>query len=108
MAPKEKSMVDGPPIDVLQSATHNLREAMKVIENVRTYIEDAKQISGAMKGPGLMSSNMYAYVSAQSALDISLDIESILDGKHITSIDEIREEMKKGSEADPHDLPYSY
>lgn len=108
MAPKEKSMVDGPPIDVLQSATHNLREAREIIKKVRTYIEDAKQIAVAMKGTGLMASNMYAYVSAQSALDIALDIESVLDGKHITSIEEMRAEIKKGSEADPTDHPYSY
>jgi hypothetical protein len=108
MTPKEKNMVDGPPIDVLQTATHNLREVQEIVKNVRTYIDDAKQIAVAMKGPGLMSSNMYAYVSAQSALDIALDIESVLDGKHITSIEEMRAEIKKGSEADPNDLPYSY
>ena len=65
-----------------------------LISNVMVYIKDAQKIAVAMKGDSLLRNNMTAYTSAQGAIDILLDINSILAGKTIPSIEQIRKEME--------------
>jgi len=84
-----------------------------LISNVRIYIEDAQKIAIVMKGDSLLRNNMNAYTSAQGAIDILLDINSILAGKTIPSIEQIRKEMEEeqiNAKSDTVDggTPYTY
>ena len=72
-----------------------MTEPKEIIEKVRIYVEGAIEISVYMKGEALMHDNTHAFISAQSSIDLGLDIQSILDGKEITSLADIRERIKK-------------
>jgi hypothetical protein len=78
-----------------------------ILEKMKTYIEDGLQIAVHMKGDALLRDNMHAYTSSQGAIDILLDLQSIMDGEEITSLAEIREDMKKAEEeAEEKGTPY--
>ena len=85
----------GPPIDVETTPSANLSDARTLINDIREYVEDIQKISVGMKGVGLMQSNMHAYVSAQSAIDVATDVLDLMAGKKITTIAEMRKELKK-------------
>jgi hypothetical protein len=70
-------------------------EQAKKMEKLGVYIDDAMKVSIGMKGYMLSQNNMHGYVSAQSAIDVLLDIKSIMDGGVITSIAEITKAMEK-------------
>ena len=87
--------VIGPPIDIEATLSANLSDARTLINDIREYMEDIQKISVGMKGIGLMQSNMHAYVSAQSAIDVATDVLDLMAGKKITTIAEMRKELKK-------------
>lgn len=90
-----------------------MTEKKTKLERMMTYIEDGLTIAVHMKGDALMKDNMHAFASSQGAIDILLDLKSIHDGKEITTIAEMREDMedaiKKAKEgADGTGTPYAY
>ena len=87
--------VIGPPIDIEATLSANLSDVRTLINDIREYVEDIQKISVGMKGVGLMQSNMHAYVSAQSAIDVATDVLDLMAGKKITTIAEMRKELKK-------------
>ena len=87
--------VIGPPIDIEATLSANLSDARTLINDIREYIEDIQKISVGMKGIGLMQSNMHAYVSAQSAIDVATDVLDLMAGKKITTIAEMQIKLKK-------------
>ena len=74
-------------------------ESKKLLENVQTYVTDAQHIAVAMKGDALLRDNMHAYVSSQAAIDILLDVQMILDGEKIPSLEEIKAGMNQAEKA---------
>jgi hypothetical protein len=79
-----------------------------ILEKMETYIEDGLQIAVHMKGDALLRDNMHAYLSSQGAIDILLDLQSIIGGGDITSLAEIREDIKKAEEeAKEKGTPYT-
>ena len=98
MAPDNVTGLKGitePPIDIETTLSANLSDARTLLNNIREYVEDIQKISVGMKGIGLMQSNMHAYVSAQSAIDVATDVLDLMAGKKITTIAEMRKELKK-------------
>ena len=87
--------VIGPPIETETTLLANLSDARTLLNDIREYVEDIQKISVGMKGVGLMQSNMHAYVSAQSAIDVATDVLDLMAGKKITTIAEMRKELKK-------------
>ena len=75
-----------------------MSEPEVVLKRMNTYIEDGLQIAVHMKGQALMQNNTPAFISAQGAIDVLLDLQSIMGGKEITTLEEIREDMKKAEE----------
>lgn len=74
------------------------QERAKLIESLQTYISDAQHIAIIMKGDALLKNNMHAYTSSQGAIDILLDLQTILNGEKIPSLEEIKAEMNKAKE----------
>jgi hypothetical protein len=89
----------GPPIDVKATLLANLKDVRTFLNNIQEYVEDVQRISVQMKGIGLMQSNMYTYVSAQSAIDVAKDVLDLIAGKKITTIAEMQEKVKEEQEA---------
>ena len=98
MAPDKVTEVVGivePPIETETTLLANLSDTRTLINDIREYMEDIQKISVGMKGIGLMQSNMHAYVSAQSAIDVATDVLDLMAGKKITTIAEMRKELEK-------------
>jgi glycine cleavage system regulatory protein len=98
MAPIGKNKSDNPPIDVITTLESNLYDKKALVTGIQEYVEDVEKVSKQMKGMGLMSGNMYVYVSAQSAIDIVKDVLDLIDGKKITTLAEMEIELKKARE----------
>ena len=83
-------------------------EKKTTLQKMIVYIEDGLQIAIHMKGEALLRDNLHAYVSAQGAIDVLLDLKSIHEGKEITTIAEIRKDIKKAKEhAEEKGTPYT-
>lgn len=80
----------------------------EILEKIKVYIGDVQRIAVVIKGDSLQHNNMPAYTSAQATIDVALDIQSLLDGKTITSLVEFEKAVKKEEEGDPSDHPYNY
>jgi hypothetical protein len=85
----------GPPVDIEATLSANLDDVRSLLNNIQEYVDDVQKISVQMKGIGLMQSNMYAYVSAQSAIDVAKDVLDLIAGKKITTIAEMQIKLKK-------------
>lgn len=85
----------GPPIDVMTTLSTNLHDSRELLNAIHEYLEDVRRVSAAMKDIALMNSNMAAYASAQSAIDVTKDVQDLLDGKKITTLREMDAQQKK-------------
>jgi hypothetical protein len=65
------------------------------LAKLKVYMDDAMKVSVGMKGYMLSHNNMHGYVSAQSAIDVLLDIKSIIAGGKIASLAEMEKAVKK-------------
>ena len=84
-----------------------IKDAVTIVERMGTYISDAQHIAVVMKGDALLRGNMHAYTSAQGAIDILLDLQMIVDGEKIPSLDEVKAEMEKANKKNvSRDTPY--
>ena len=100
MKPKTELIDDvmNPPIDVIATLENNLYATRALVKDIQEYVNDIEKVSKQMKGMGLMSGNMYAYVSAQSAIDVAKDVLDLMDGKKITTLADMEIELKKARE----------
>ena len=72
----------------------------EILERIETYISDAQRLAVMMKGKALEDNNTIKFMSYQGTIDVTIDVQSILRGDVIPTIEEIIAKNKESEELD--------